>query len=126
MRSFDWDEYQQLARVLADPGVILRASDTARQRAAVSRSYYAAFCLARSYLRTRNGQSYSGPDAHQQVRTDFNRRPERAAQDIARMLRTVQVERNHADYDDDYNVSANLVTVFNRVEQILTLLKTLP
>ena len=68
----------------------------------------------------------SGSDAHQQVRTDLNRRPERAAKDIARMLRDVQFERNRADYDDNYNVSDNLTAVFDRVERTLTLLKTLP
>lgn len=122
--SFDWSEYHQLARALADPGVILRATDTARQRAAVSRAYYAAFCMTRNYLRAKDGGSYSDSDAHRRVRTMLAQYGASAVR-AADLLRKAQKERTCADYDDVYNASANLPNVLDWTQQVLALLKAM-
>ncbi|MEG4171823.1 MULTISPECIES: hypothetical protein [unclassified Microcoleus] len=43
--KFDWEEYFNLAKELAE------TTEEAKLRSAVSRAYYSVFCLARNYLR---------------------------------------------------------------------------
>jgi len=67
--SFDWSEYLSVAQELAS-GANTSANKEAKLRSAISRAYYAAFILARSYLRdreellilrTNDAHSYSNP-----------------------------------------------------------------
>ena len=52
--SFDWSEYLNLAKELANQA-IAPANQEAKLRTAISRSYYAAFINARNYLRDKEG-----------------------------------------------------------------------
>lgn len=52
--SFDWSKYLNLAKELANQA-IAPANQEAKLRAAISRSYYAAFINARNYLRDKQG-----------------------------------------------------------------------
>ncbi|MBE9194785.1 HEPN domain-containing protein [Synechocystis sp. LEGE 06083] len=96
--KFDWTEYFTLAQDL-----IKAETNEARQRASISRAYYAAFCIARNYLRDhRNETSKRGENEHQFVATTFqalahNNPPMR---EIANDLSRLRQERNQADYND--------------------------
>ena len=57
--SFNWSEYLGLAQQLAGKAQI-SATRESRLRSAISRAYYAAFILARNYLR--DEESTSIPD----------------------------------------------------------------
>ncbi len=73
--SFDWSEYLKLAQELAGPST-LHATPEARQRAAIRRAYYAAFCKCRNYLRDEKEHRVPlGGRAHQFVRDEFKKIP---------------------------------------------------
>lgn len=96
-KPFDWAQYLDLARSLVEG-----TDSEAHRRAAVSRAYYAAFVVARNYLRDAWGQGFSSDDhVHQEVAREFARGPEyRDGNAIAENLRLLRVARNSADYDD--------------------------
>jgi hypothetical protein len=99
--SFDWSHYLALADELARSSQ-LQAPPEARQRASISRSYYAAFCSARNYLRDVDGD----PDipttgiAHEYVRVTYQKSPELARKQIANWLDRLWQRRRLADYRD--------------------------
>lgn len=129
--SFTWSEFHDLARALADVNAIMRGvSDGARQRAAISRSYYAAFCSARNYLRIKEGKSYSGSNAHSEVRTGFllfaQRTGNAPAKEIANLLRQAQLARKDADYEDTYRADVNIQNALEWTEAVLRRLERLP
>jgi uncharacterized protein (UPF0332 family) len=99
--SFDWSEYLDLARELAqqssDPSLA-----EARLRAAISRAYYAAFCLARNHLRSRQPQLLFPTDAeiHRCVREQFQRSLDPMSKAVAAHLDRLRDWRNLADYED--------------------------
>lgn len=97
--SFDWSEYLKLAQELAgQPGN--PASQEARLRAAVSRAYYAVFCMGRNYLREQEGRQVPSRDVHRYVRDAFKKSPDRLHKQIGYDLDRLRSDRNKADYDD--------------------------
>ena len=108
--SFDWAEYLSLAEDLA--GVTVSGPPfgvEARQRSCVSRAYYAAFILARNYLRDvdqipvpRSGA------AHVFVAMTFQNHTDPRRTRIGSRLRRLRDDRNRCDYDD---VVVNLVNL---------------
>lgn len=95
--DFDWREYLNLARCL-DGDRSVRCGAEARQRAAVSRAYYAAFCHARNHaLRHNLASDYQeSARAHRQVWETYRRHD----RDVARHLDDLRHWRNDCDYDD--------------------------
>jgi hypothetical protein len=87
---FDWRLYLPLAGALAG------RRDEASERWAISRGYYAAYCVVRNRLRS-EGNTVSG---HHRLwkayRTDSDPRRRQIGIDGGRLRRT----RNKADYDD--------------------------
>jgi hypothetical protein len=74
--SFDWSQYLNLAKELAGQATI-PAEQEARLRDAISRSYYAAFILARNYLRDKQGHSLpKTSDIHRYVWQEFDINPD--------------------------------------------------
>ncbi len=99
--SFDWSEYLKLAQDLTGQAVG-SASQEAKQRAAISRAYYAAFCKGRNYLRDVDKLLVpSGGRAHQYVREQFKKNTDRFRKRIGYNLDRLRSDRNKADYDDD-------------------------
>ncbi|WP_449416999.1 HEPN domain-containing protein [Phormidium nigroviride] len=120
---FDWSEYFNLAQELA---AISSNNSTANQeaklRSAVSRAYYAVFCLARNYLRDveqdprlSSNKTYDIND-HQYVAEEFifNHLKSQKITDIGRDLTRLRQMRNKADYAD---------TIFNLLKDVKTALK---
>jgi len=107
--SFDWTEYYRLAQELIGTSTA-PASAEAKIRAAISRLYYAAFCKARNYLRDREGLAIpAGARAHRFVRDTFRNSQDRVRQKVGDRLDKLRVHRNHADYDDAFDLLALLV-----------------
>jgi uncharacterized protein (UPF0332 family) len=99
--SFSWRDYYILAGQLKQ-----QAADSPQQeaylRSAISRAYYASFCLARNYLRDSLGRKSTGTlDDHEFVKNQFRNLPGQDNQAIAENLRRLRAYRNQADYDDE-------------------------
>lgn len=100
--SFDWTEYLGLAQQLAGLSVTSSVGAEAKGRAAISRSYYAAFCKSRNYLRDAEKKKLpKGADAHRIVKKSFISSPDTVRQSIGKNLDRLRIERNKADYEDN-------------------------
>lgn len=99
--SFSWDEYVAVAQDLLGATTASSGAE-ARARSAISRSYYAAFCVARNYLRDVEGLPMpSTTDVHGYVRRAFASRFDSPAYVyIADSLDRLRRARNRADYAD--------------------------
>ena len=94
--AFDWSQYLVLAEALAEqPG------NEAALRSAVSRAYYAAFCLARAHLLNTHESFGSRPRrprlSHRTVWLTYQRDVDRRIGQDGNRLREL---RNLVDYED--------------------------
>ncbi|MEB3310914.1 MAG: HEPN domain-containing protein [Snowella sp.] len=96
--KFNWEEYFTLAQDL-----IKTETNEAKQRASISRAYYAAFCVARNYLRDYHNENPTrGENEHKFVADKFQSlayidpRMREIGNDLSRLRR----ERNQVDYND--------------------------
>lgn len=93
---FDWSQYLALAEELAE-----QKDNEAALRSAVSRAYYAAFCLAREHLLNTNMLFRSRPRrprlSHQTVWLTYRRDVDRRIGIDGNRLREL---RNLVDYED--------------------------
>lgn len=126
--SFDWAEYLALAEELSGGSPPrLPAGVEARQRAAVSRAYYAGFILARNRLRAIDGvRGPAGSNPHLFVAQQYGQagNPTRAA--IGAALGRLRVARNQCDYDDAVPQLPGLLHAsLTRATQVVTNLQRL-
>jgi len=100
--SFNWAEYLALAEELsAGAPPTLPAGVEARQRAAVSRAYYAGFILARNRLRDVDGVRLpASSNPHLFVAQQYGQAGNPTRAEIAAALGRLRVARNQCDYDD--------------------------
>jgi hypothetical protein len=100
--SFDWAEYLSLAEELCGLAVSgPPVGNEAQQRAGVSRAYYAAFILARNFLRDVDGvRTPRHANAHQFVANQFLNHPDPIRVAIGYELGLLRAARNRCDYDD--------------------------
>jgi len=124
--SFDWTDYVDLSVELVGSGR-MRSSREARLRCALSRAYYAAFCLARNQLRDHDGHSIPAyGQAHQYVASAFAASADPRRASIGVLLARMRRERNRADYQDNVlNLAALATTQLQYAQRIVALLKTL-
>lgn len=104
---FDWSEYLNLAQELAATNSDSSANNEAKLRSAISRAYYATFCLARNYLRdiekdpklSRKNRDFN---EHQYVAEEFIYHPTKMKNmvKIGENLSKLRELRNKADYQD--------------------------
>lgn len=127
--SFDWNAHLARAHRLATvTRTATPATTEARRRAAISRAYYAAFCLARNRLRDRDRVPIplSGA-AHVVVADAFKRSADRSRRAIGYELERLRRMRNVAGYDDDYPGLAGAVRVaLRRAEDVVTSISNMP
>lgn len=107
--GFDWTEYLILAQFLQGKGN--RYSKEAARRAAVSRAYYAAFCLARNYASTNlqfvpEGKGVDHGDLISWYNVCENYHPSLLG--IGEKLRELLIWRNTCDYDDEPEILTSL------------------
>lgn len=118
--KFNWSEYYDLAKELADANLINPGDSAnnpkskvseAKLRSSISRSYYGAFCTARNYLRdvlcdpilskARTGDT----NEHQYVAREFelNNSKNKEMTEVGKDLGRLRLLRNKADYEDNIN-----------------------
>ena len=126
---FDWAEYLRLALHLNGDGEI--CNDEGRWRSAVSRAYYAAFCLARNYARDNYGfrPGYNSDD-HINVRREYSNAARSLAGEekqrillIPSQLDHLRQWRNRCDYDDNHPNLA--VTTRSAIKEAQRVIETL-
>lgn len=97
---FDWLKYLTLADELR------RRPESSARRAAISRAYYAAYCLARNALLARNKlrREELAPPAsvHVVVTHRYLNDPDEDYQEISLLGLRRHRERQRADYEDQY------------------------
>ncbi len=93
--GFDWEDYLQLARELRD-GAQGDALCEAKLRSAMSRSYYAAYMIARSYLEAKGFTISDIRRSHELVWKEFKR--DRANKQIWDDGTRLKLNRIRADY----------------------------
>jgi len=108
--SFDWGEYLSLAEDLHGMPISGPPVGTeARQRASVSRAYYAAYILARNHLRDVDRVRIPrGQNPHQFVAVRYAHDPDPVRARIGQELTRLRTVRNMCDYDD---IVVNLVNL---------------
>lgn len=110
MMSFDWSEYFELAQELIGQ-TAAAAGQEARQRAALSRAYYAAFCRARNHLRDKERHSLPvGGRVHAYVRDQFLNSADPVRNQIGHDLNRLRIDRNKVDYDDSVLTLGTMIT----------------
>lgn len=110
--TFDWSGYFDLARELA----VINTNDSAKTveaklRSSISRAYYAAFCLARNYLRDDLGyrelskSEESDVNVHWFVINKLLGSRDKKMREIGLDLKKLREKRNIVDYDDVFSKS---------------------
>ncbi len=124
--SFDWSQYLNLAKELTGQSTI-PANQEAKLRDAISRAYYAAFILARNYLRDHEGISIpKTSDAHRYVWEQFQLNPDPQRQLIANNLKRLRAYRRQADYVDKFpGLSGITLTALTLSEEVISNLNSL-
>lgn len=114
--SFDWSQYYDVSRELAEQAKNAPAPlQEARLRASISRAYYAVFGKARHHLRRNDriqevliGANGERINIHQFVREQFINRGDQDYLEIGEALDRLSEYRNIADYDLNHPVLNNL------------------
>jgi len=95
--AFDWAKYLVLAEELA-----VRSTDEASLRSAISRAYYAVFCIARNRLLEEGEEIPKTSEAHSAVWTKYRESAQKRRKDIGITGDRLRRSRNKADYDDEF------------------------
>lgn len=100
--TFNWADYLDLARELADSTPVSALTE-AKLRASISRAYYAALCSAHNHLRDVDGDTdIPKGRVHEYVRGKFARGPTLARQRVGSDLGHLWTARVFADYRDEF------------------------
>ncbi|MGO9122431.1 MAG: HEPN domain-containing protein [Desulfomonilaceae bacterium] len=106
--DFDWTHFLALARELAGD-LRQSACQEARLRCAISRAYYSAFNIAKTYYEKKEGRSRrQGAEVHGEVISWFAIGGTENHRSVADDLDRLREERNKADYDPGLDVSIAL------------------
>ena len=120
--SFKWVQYLHLAELLNEN------ESEAAKRAAISRAYYAVFCICRNFARDNKELIPStSADDHSLVIEHFKASNNPKRQLIGSLLRRMRESRNSADYDDELIGFPDLMSksTIEQAQKILDLLKNL-
>ena len=99
---FDWLNYLDLAEDLCGTGPPC-SNQEAKQRAGISRAYYAVYCLARNHMLVRDHQGFpQNVNEHEHLIQYFSIDMSPVRQEIGSKLSTLRRQRNRADYRDRY------------------------
>ena len=97
--NFDWSTYLAVARHLLSAPFATEHQE-AVLRSSISRAYYAAFCIARNYVRRAIPVPHTG-QAHAVVWDYLRNQDDPRAQLVARKGVRLKTHRRKADYDDE-------------------------
>jgi uncharacterized protein (UPF0332 family) len=113
--SFNWNDYFALSLHLVGISDISECSKVTKSdsiiseaclRASISRAYYAAFCIARNYLRDdlddpRLKKQNNDVNEHKYVADELTNAQDRTLSKAGKSLSRLRIYRNQADYDDN-------------------------
>jgi len=94
--TFDWSDYLRLAKDLAEN------SSEAELRSAISRAYYSIFQQARKALESAGFPIERSSIDHKLVPETLKSRQDVNARQLGVHLERLRIDRNKADYDDDF------------------------
>jgi hypothetical protein len=129
--KFDWTQYKELAcELTGNPG---SASLEAKQRCAISRAYYAAFCKAREHLIEVEGmQSLRNRtnDVHTYIADQFSCKPKdaytKSRNRVFINLNRLRTDRVRADYQDEFvGLASSSALAISLSEQVIQELQNL-
>ncbi|MBW2622951.1 MAG: DNA-binding protein [Deltaproteobacteria bacterium] len=102
--NFDWQGYLTLAKELGGQPEA-KANSESKLRSSMSRSYYAAFQLAKQHLIVKDGNTKVPDDgyAHSFVPDEFLESHDANRRKIGSNLKRLKTNRNKADYHDNIN-----------------------
>jgi len=124
--AYDWIEYFYLAQELSGMTPDGKVTVEAKERTAISRAYYTAFCKARNFLREK--EAFSPKEkVHEAVRNQFVNSNSKTKQKIGENLKRLCTSRNKADYWDIWsvNLSAERSAAFLFTKEIISALSSL-
>lgn len=124
--SFDWSDYLILAKELAGLETS-PASNEAKLRSAISRAYYATFCLARDHLRDKEKRliPYDEP-SHKYVIDTLRNSSIKERKVIGLELNRLKIDRNKADYNNEFSdLDSKVRVVLALAKQVEEKLKSL-
>jgi uncharacterized protein (UPF0332 family) len=112
--KFNWRDYFDLSLELADINNLEEVSNITKDqkyrsesylRSSVSRAYYAAFCIARNYLRDelddpRLKKQNNDVNEHKYVADELNNSRDKILSKAGKDLSRLRIYRNQSDYDD--------------------------
>jgi len=125
--NFDWIEYYQLSQELLGKGGT--ASQEAKERSAISRSYYFVFHMALAYIYAIGDKQFisSGGKKHEDVIRYFEMKRDANSQELADHLRNLRRYRNQADYDDFVkNVPSVVRLTIDKTSKAARIINVLP
>jgi len=97
--SFDWSEFLELAYELAQ-STSEKSSEEARTRSAISRSYYAAYRIARDYWEKTQGRVVDyGRGSHGNLVQNYKLNQDKENRKVGVYLEIAFENRKNADYD---------------------------
>jgi len=120
--SFDWAEYLCLAKHLRYRAT-QKDGGEADLRSAISRAYYAAFCIAKNHLAS-EGHDIPKRDTHKYVADQFKWDCERRG--IGLELDRLRGYRQKADYDNVFSDAGDKVAfVIEGADEVITEIRRL-
>ena len=117
--SFDWHHYLNIAQYIKENAHDFPDAESC-YRTTVSRAYYAAFCLARNYVRDSDGKIFYGDD-HQALQDYLKKNIHNQARvRIGNRLRRLHQDRKKSDYHDNLdekpiNKASKALTLANKI-----------
>lgn len=116
---FSWREFIDIARFLQSHGNSAVIPAEAAYRCAISRTYYAAFCHAKTHASMRGFKEKGTSDDHIDLRLFFIQKGRR---DISRRLDDLRQWRNHCDYFNPTPTAtdSNVSIAIKRAEEVIT------
>jgi|YelNatPaOPRAMG01_1025707.scaffolds.fasta_scaffold26835_2 uncharacterized protein (UPF0332 family) len=125
---FEWEQYFLFAEKIINVEFISDHMDLeeACLRSAISRFYYAVFCISRNYIRDFLKKTIPNKDSHKFVREEFINSSEKNKQKIGEYLKQLSKKRKDADYEDNIKIDRNAVLYcMNQANEALKLLKNI-
>ena len=105
--NFDWSNYLTFAELLYQKANNSDSDCFNKEtfyRCSISRAYYAAFCLARNFLKDTKQKEFSSNE-HKEIQNYFLNIPNPEFRRVGNRLKMLHQDRKVADYDNSFHES---------------------
>ncbi len=107
---FDWSKLIEVAEHLANVAA-KQCNEEACYRSSTSRSYYAAFCMAKNYIFESEKINFNSGGAHTDIRKHMRKSDNETKRRIANQLKDLHYDRIKADYWNECNGNVTTRTI---------------